>query len=61
MKITNEEMEAMFTTMGFKSEIVDGEKVWTIPPLAECRKIWDRLYGPVRWPDDPNAGWKKAK
>jgi hypothetical protein len=29
---------------------------WSFPPLAECRKAWERMYGPMRW-DNPARKW----
>ena len=29
---------------------------WTFPPLAECRKAWEAIYGTVRW-DHPAREW----
>ena len=29
---------------------------WSFPPLAECRKAWEQIYGTVRW-DNPASEW----
>ena len=29
---------------------------WTFPPLTECRKAWEAIYGTVRW-DHPAKEW----
>ena len=33
---------------------------WSFPPLAECRKAWSAIYGPVRW-DNPAGEWGEVE
>ena len=30
---------------------------WTFPPLSECRKAWERLYGAQRWDNPDTKDW----
>jgi hypothetical protein len=39
-----------------KEVILDGERCWQFPPLAECRADFERKHGPWKW-KNPNAEW----
>jgi hypothetical protein len=44
--------ETWTDSRGQKRQSADRPKIWTFPPLAECRKLWETVTksGPRAWP-----------
>jgi hypothetical protein len=49
---------ALRPPMGFKREREKNKGAWyrIIPPLAEARKLWEKLRGPCDWPQAAGQG-----